>query len=426
MHRNLTARLSLMSFLQFFVWGAWYTSIAVYMTAEGMETVTFWAFTAQPIGAIISPFFLGLIADRYFSTEKVLGVMHLLSGAFLLMAPQFEGAPWLFIAMIVLHQLAYTPTLGLSNSLAFHHIPDPEKDFPKIRVWGTFSWVFAGLFISFVLSRLAPGGIAERTALPLYTAGIAGLLLGLYSFTLPHTPPAAAGQRVSARSILGVDAYRQLRSPSFNAFLISSLLICIPLAAYYNFTQLYLGAANVQNIAATQTLGQMSEMVFMVLMPFFFRRLGVKWMLLVGMLAWAARYALFTLAAPGAVFWMIALGIILHGICYDFFFVTGQIYVDKKANPAIRSQAQGMLVFVTYGVGMLIGAQLAGRLYNVFLGDQQALTMGQWSQFWMVMGAMSAVVAVFFALVFHEKVGRPGSTASENAPGAVPVGGPGL
>ena len=217
MHQNLTARLSLMSFLQFFVWGAWYTSIAVYMTAEGMETVTFWAFSAQPIGAIISPFFLGLIADRYFSTEKVLGVMHLLSGAFLLLAPQFVGAPLLFIAMLMLHQLAYTPTLGLSNSLAFHHIPDPERDFPRIRVWGTFSWVFAGLFISFVLSRLAPGGTAEQTALPLYSAGIAGLLLGLYSFTLPHTPPPAAGQRVSARAILGVDAFQQLRSPSFFA-----------------------------------------------------------------------------------------------------------------------------------------------------------------------------------------------------------------
>lgn len=402
MHSGLTARLSLLSFLQFFVWGAWYTSIAVYMSAVGMGTLTFWAFTAQPIGALISPFFLGLVADRYFSTERVLGVMHLLSGAFLILAPQFEGAPPLFIAMLILHQLAYTPTLGLSNSLAFHHIDNPEKDFPRIRVWGTFSWVFAGLFISFFLSRLAPGGIAEQTPLPLYSAGVIGILLGLYSFTLPHTPPPAAGQRVSVRSLLGVDAFRQLRSPSFNAFLVSSLLICIPLAAYYNFTQLFLGAAGVQNIAATQTMGQMSEMVFMVLMPFFFRRLGVKWMLLVGMLAWAARYALFAVAAPGAVFWMIALGIILHGICYDFFFVTGQIYVDRKASPAFRSQAQGMLVFVTYGIGMLIGAQLSGRLYNLFLAGDTALSMGEWSQFWMIMGGMATAVAIFFAFVFRE------------------------
>ena len=424
MHRNLTARLSLLSFLQFYVWGAWYTSIAVYMATHGMETVTFWAFTAQPIGALISPFFLGLIADRYFSTEKVLGVLHLISGACLLLAPQFAGAPVLFIAMLMLHQLAYTPTLGLSNSLAFHHIPDPEKDFPKIRVWGTFSWVFAGLFISFVLSRVATGGIAEQTPLPLYTAGIAGVLLGFYSFTLPHTPPPAAGQKVSARAILGVDAYRQLRSPSFNAFLLSSLLICIPLAAYYNFTQLYLGAAGVEIIAATQTMGQMSEMVFMLLMPFFFRRLGVKWMLLVGMLAWAARYALFTAAAPNAVFWMIALGIILHGICYDFFFVTGQIYVDKKANPGIRSQAQGMLVFVTYGIGMLIGAQLSGRLYNVFLDGGTVLSMPDWARFWMIMGAMATVVAIFFALVFHEKVDQP-KVVAEKRSDAVPVGGSG-
>ncbi|MEZ4699957.1 MAG: MFS transporter [Rhodothermales bacterium] len=403
MHSNLTSRLSLLSFLQFFVWGAWYTSIAVYMSTVGMGTVTFWAFTAQPIGALISPFFLGLIADRYFSTEKVLGVMHLLSGMFLLLAPQFEGQPVLFIAMIMLHQLAYTPTLGLSNSLAFHHIPDPEKDFPKIRAWGTFSWIFAGLIMfPFILKPLAGGGVPEQTPMPLYAAGIAGILLGLYSFTLPHTPPPAAGQKVSVRSLLGIDAFQQLKSPSFIAFIVSSMLICIPLAAYYNFTQLFLGATGVENIAATQTLGQVSEMVFMLLMPLFFRRLGVKWMLLVGMLAWAVRYALFALAAPASVFWMIAAGIILHGICYDFFFVTGQIYIDKLANPSIRSQAQGMLVFATYGIGMLIGAQLSGRLFNSFMGDGTTLSMASWTQFWTIMGAMAIVVAVFFGFVFRE------------------------
>ena len=423
---SLTARLSLLSFLQFFVWGAWYTSIAVYMSTEGMGTVTFWAFTAQPIGALVSPFFLGLIADRYFSTEKVLGVMHLLSGAFLILAPQFEGQPVLFISMLILHQLAYTPTLGLSNSLAFHHIADPEKDFPKIRVWGAFSWVFAGLFISFVLSRFAEGGIAEATPLPLYSAGIAGILLGFYSFSLPHTPPPAAGVAVTTRSILGIDAFKQLASPSFYAFMISSLLICIPLAAYYNFTQLYLASAGVQNIAATQTMGQISEMAFMVMMPLFFRKLGVKWMLLVGMLAWSARYALFSLGAPESVFWMIALGIILHGICYDFFFVTGQIYIDKKATPGIRSQAQGMLVFVTYGIGMLIGAQLAGRMYNGFLEPgAEALTMPAWAQFWAILGVMALVVAVFFGLVFRDKVDQS-KQATEHLPGALPVAEPGL
>ncbi len=404
MHSNLTSRLSLLSFLQFFVWGAWYTSIAVYMSTVGMGTVTFWAFTAQPIGALISPFFLGLIADRYFSTEKVLGVMHLLSGMFLLLAPQFESSPAMFIAMIILHQLAYTPTLGLSNSLAFHHIENPERDFPKIRAWGTFSWIFAGLVMfPFILKPMVDGGVPEQTPLPLYAAGIAGILLGFYSFTLPHTPPPGAGQKVSVRSLLGIDAFQQLKSPSFIAFIVSSMLICIPLAAYYNFTQLFLGAAGVENIAATQTLGQVSEMVFMLLMPFFFRRLGVKWMLLVGMLSWAVRYALFALAAPESVFWMIAGGIILHGICYDFFFVTGQIYIDRLANPAIRSQAQGMLVFATYGIGMLIGAQLSGRLFNSFLGSATTLSMANWSLFWSIMGAMAIVVAIFFGFLFKEK-----------------------
>ncbi|MBW3630087.1 MAG: MFS transporter, partial [Gemmatimonadetes bacterium] len=310
--------------------------------------------------------------------------------------------------------------------LAFHHIADPEKDFPKIRVWGAFSWVFAGLFISFVLSRFAEGGIAEATPLPLYSAGIAGIILGIYSFSLPHTPPPAAGVAVTTRSILGIDAFKQLASPSFYAFMISSLLICIPLAAYYNFTQLYLASAGVENIAATQTMGQISEMAFMVMMPLFFRRLGVKWMLLVGMLAWSARYALFSLGAPGAVFWMIALGIILHGICYDFFFVTGQIYIDKKATPGIRSQAQGMLVFVTYGIGMLIGAQLAGRMYNGFLEPgAEALTMPAWGQFWAILGVMALLVAVFFGLVFRDRVDQ-GKQATEHLPGAVPVGEPGL
>jgi nucleoside transporter len=421
-HSSLVPRLSILSFLQFFVWGGWYTSIAVYMSAHGMETVTYWAFTAQPIGALISPFFLGLIADRYFSTEKVLGVMHLLSGTMLILAPQFEGKPALFIAFIILHQLCYTPTLGLSNSLTFHHIPNPEKDFPKIRVWGAMSWVVAGLFISFVLSRFATGGIAEATPWPLYMSGIAGVILGFYSFTLPHTPPPAAGQKVTARTIVGIDAFKQMASPSFYAFMISSLLICIPLAAYYNFAQLYLSAAQVKNIAATQTMGQMCEMGFIIAMPFFFRKLGVKRMLLLGMAAWATRYALFAIAAPSGIFWMIVIGIVIHGMCYDFFFVTGQIYIDKKATPAIRSQAQGMLVFVTYGIGMFIGAQLAGNLFNTFLAGRPALPLADWARFWTIMAGMAAVVAVFFAIVFRDKVGTEEDDVTARLPLAEPGG----
>ncbi|MGH7444927.1 MAG: MFS transporter, partial [Longimicrobiales bacterium] len=321
----MNIRLGFMMFLQFFIWGAWYTTVAVFMTSSGMETLTHWPFTVNPIAAIVAPFFLGLVADRYFATEKVLGVLHLLGAGFLLLAPTTVENPTIFIVVLLLYNLCYMPTLALSNSLAFHHIADQERQFPLIRVFGTIGWIVAGLFISFILDDFVGGGLPEQTPLPLYTAAAASLLLGIYSFTLPHTPPRAAGERVSPGSILGVDALRTLGSPSFYVFIISSLLISIPLAAYYNFTQLFLGAAGVENIAATQTLGQMSEVVFMLLMPFFFVRLGVKWMLVVGMGAWVVRYVLFALAAPTGTFSLIAAGILLHGICYDFFFVTGQI-----------------------------------------------------------------------------------------------------
>lgn len=410
-------QLSLMMFLQFFIWGAWYTTIAVYMTAEGMENLTHWPYTVNPVAAIVAPFFLGLIADRYFATEKVLAVLHLLGGVLLLFAPQLTGNPTLFILLLLLYNLCFMPTLGLANSLAFHQLEDQEKQFPLIRVFGTIGWIVAGLFISFILSSYTEGP-AEATSLPLQTAGIASLLLGVFSFSLPHTPPQAAGQPVSARTIAGLDAFKQLGSRSFYIFIISSLLICIPLAAYYNFTQLYLPAAGFENIAGTQSLGQVSEVAFMLLIPVFFRRLGVKWMLLVGMIAWVARYLLFAFAAPEAITWMILGGILLHGICYDFFFVTGQIYVDKKSTPAIRGQAQGFLVLVTYGVGMLIGAQIAGWIFNGFLGDAQALTLDQWKSFWYVPAALAAGVAIFFALAFNEK-----QRMTEPETGKVPVEG---
>ncbi len=410
---NTKTRLGIMMFLQFFVWGAWYTSIAVYMTAEGMGDLTHWPFTVNPIAAIAAPFFLGLVADRYFSTEKVLGVLHLLGGMVLLTVPQFSGTPVLFVLLLLLYNLCYMPTLGLANSIAFHNIVDQEKHFPLIRVFGTIGWIVAGLVVSLVLRQFVTGGaLPEQTPMPLYMAALMSIVLGLYSFSLPHTPPPAAGERVSLRSIVGLDALKALGSTPFYVFLGASLLISIPLAAYYNFTQLFLEATGFQNIASTQTLGQMSEVIFMLLMPLFFVRLGVKWMLVAGMGAWVLRYALFALAAPGEIFWMIILGILLHGICYDFFFVTGQIYVDKKSTPAIRGQAQGMLVLVTYGLGMLIGAQAAGNLFNAFLGGADTLTLGQWRQFWFIPAAFAAVIMVGFALLFNDRVDRGGTTAA--------------
>ena len=402
MKNTINIRLGFMMFLQFFIWGAWYTSIAVYMTAQGMGSLTNWPYTVNPIAAIAAPFFLGLIADRFFATERVLSFLHLAGGVVLLLVPQFSGNPVAFILGLLVYNLCYMPTLGLANSLAFHHITDQEKTFPRIRVFGTIGWITAGLGVSFVLGRVL-GTVAESTAAPLYTAGIASIILGVFCLSLPHTPPSAKGRKVSIGSILGLDAFRELGSRPFYVFLLSSFLICIPLAAYYNFTQLFLGAAGVTNIAGTQTIGQMSEVAFMLLMPFFFARLGVKWMLIVGMLAWAARYALFALGAPEQVQWMVIGGIALHGICYDFFFVTGQIYVDKKSSPSVRGQAQGMLVLVTYGVGMLIGAQIAGLTYNRFLQDSAALTPAQWQSFWWIPAGFALVVLAIFAALFRDR-----------------------
>jgi nucleoside transporter len=415
---SINARLSIMMFLQFFVWGAWYVTIGNYMTAIGMADLTHWPYTVNPIAAIVAPFFLGLVADRYFATEKVLAVLHLLGGAVMLLLPQASGNATVFILLLLFYNLCYMPTLGLANSLSFHNIHDQEKQFPLIRVFGTIGWIVAGLFIGFVLGRFTDGVLPDRTPLPLYTTGIASLFLGFYSFTLPHTPPPAAGEKMSVRSILGLDAFARLGSRSFYIFIVSSLLICIPLAAYYNFAPIF--AANavydqdttnalidvLPNPSSLMSLGQMSEVAFMLLMPLLFSRLGVKWMLAIGMAAWVLRYVLFASGAPDAVFWMIAAGILLHGVCYDFFFVTGQIYVDKKSTPAIRGQAQGFLVFITYGVGMFIGAQVAGSVYNRFLGGGSALNLQTWQTFWYVPAVFALAILTFFVLAFREDVDR--------------------
>ncbi len=404
---STSARLSVMMFLQFFIWGAWYVTIGNYMTAEGMADLTHWPYTVNPIAAIVAPFFLGLVADRYFATEKVLGVLHILGGVIMFLTPAMTGNPTVFIVMLLLYNLCYMPTLGLSNTLAFANIEDQEKQFPLIRVFGTIGWIVAGLFISFGLSALVGGDrLPDETAYPLYTTAIASILLGMYSFSLPHTPPAAPGKPFSARDILGIDALKQLQSRPFMIFLISSFLICIPLAAYYNFAPIFVNAAEISNPAATLSLGQVSEVLFMLLMPFFFRRLGVKWMLVVGMGAWVLRYAFFALAAPMGIFWMILMGIVLHGICYDFFFVTGQIYVDKKATADIRGQAQGMLVLVTYGLGMFIGAQIAGNVFNSFLAGADALTPDQWQSFWWIPAAFAGAIMLFFTFTFKDEVDR--------------------
>lgn len=392
-------------FLQYFIWGAWYTSVAVYMTESGMGDLTHWPFTVNPVAAIIAPFFIGFIADRYFATEKVLGILHLLGASFMIATPFTSGIPVLFILFLLGYNLCYMPTMSLANTLAFRNIDDQKNEFPIIRVFGTIGWIVAGFVVSFGLGSLVVGDLRpEQTALPLYLSAFTSILLGIYSFTLPHTPPETEETSTSIKSILGFDVMKELGNRSFYVFLISSMLISIPLAAYFNFTQVFLSDAGFTNIAATQTIGQMSEVLFMVLMPFFFIRLGVKWMLAVGMFTWVIRYALFAIGSPEPISWMIIFGIALHGVCYDFFFVTGYIYTDIKSSNRIRGQAQGLLILLTYGVGMLIGAQLTGLTYNFYLGNAANLSLDQWFSFWWIPSLLAAGVLAFFVILFKEKV----------------------
>ena len=364
-----SARLSVMMLLQFFVWGAWYVTAPRYLTTIGFTGGDVgWTYSVGPIAGIISPFFLGMIADRFFATERVLGAMHLLGAAAMFGAVQLMGAeepsPTMINLLFFGHVLAYYPTLSLTNTLALRNMEDAEKQFPLIRVFGTLGWILAGL----VLGALAWGDSINM----FYMTILAGALLGVYSFTLPHTPPPSAGKKITAGELIGKDAFVLFQRPSFLVFMVCSMLICIPLAFYYQMAERVVAQAGLLAPPSKMTFGQMSEVFFMIVMPVFFARLGVKWMLFVGMLAWVIRYALFAFGAPDGVAWMIIFGVLLHGICYDFFFVTGQIYTDKVADENIRAQAQGMLVLFTLGVGMLIGAQVAGRIEEAYTPAETA------------------------------------------------------
>ena len=391
MSPRINTRLGLMMFLEFFIWGAWYVTVGNYMTEIGLTGVIYWAYTVSPIAAVVSPFFLGMVADRFFATEKVLALLHFLGGLAILAAPSATHSAVLFILLLLLHVLFYMPTLGLANSLAFHHIEDQEKTFPRIRVFGTLGWIAANVLVSAVLG-------ADATPIPLYIAGAASILMAVYSLTLPHTPPPAAGTRPTFRAIAGLDALSKLSSRPFHIFIWSSLLICIPLSAYYAYAPVYVSASGFESPAFQMSFGQMSEVLFMVAMPLFFSRLGVKWMLVTGMAAWVLRYFLFASAATRGNHALILLGILLHGICYDFFFVTGQVYIDKKSTDDIRGQAQGFLVLVTYGVGMLLGAQVSGWVFNALVPDPNVLA--SWQRFWFLPGAFALGVMLFFAAYF--------------------------
>ncbi len=359
MFSGTKARLGGMMFLQFFIWGAWFVGAPLYLVKIGFGGSDLgWTYAVGPLACIVSPFFVGMVADRFFATERILCVLHLAAAGFMLLAASqmdaaSPAAPATINLIILAHTLCYFPTLALTNSLALHHVSDSQNEFPLIRVFGTIGWIAAGFSLAWI-------GWGDRLEM-FHLTGVSGILMGLYCLTLPHTPPPSKGKQMSWRGLVGADAFELFRNPSFTVFMLSTFLICIPLAFYFQLAAKAVSLAGITDVTQAMSYGQVSEIVFMLLMPLFFRRLGVKWMLAIGMLAWVTRYALFAIGTPSAVIWMMYGGIVLHGICYDFLFVTGQIYTDKVARKEIRAQAQGMLVLFTLGLGMLIGARVAGE-----------------------------------------------------------------
>jgi nucleoside transporter len=393
---KLTTRLqlSVMMFLNFFIWGAWFVTMGTYLITEihASDKDVAKAYGTQALGAIAAPFIIGLIADKFFSAQKILGVLHLIGAGLMYYIYTLDNFSAFFPVLLV-YMILFMPTLALVNAVSFKQMQSPEKEFSNIRVLGTIGWIVAGLLIGWLAweqkSKL------ENTFL---LTAILSLILGIFSFTLPNTPPPKAGTKTSFGEIIGVDALKLLKEKNFLIFFISSLLICIPLAFYYQETNIYLNEIKVEGAAGKMAFGQMSEMLFMFTMPWFFRRLGVKKMLLVGMAAWTIRYLCFGYGDAGSGMWLLYLGIILHGVCYDFFFVTGQIYTDERAGERIRSSAQGMITLATYGVGMLIGFWVAG-----LVASKYALPGGghDWKSIWMVPAIIALVILVLFLLLFR-------------------------
>jgi len=404
MKRSVQIRLGAMMFLQYFVWGAWYVTLGTWLASSlhfsGQQIA--WAAGTTAIGAIISPFFVGLIADRWFATQKLLGVLHLVGSAILWLSSEQSSFGPLYFGVLG-YCLCYMPTLALTNSLAFRQMQLPQQEFGPIRVFGTIGWIVAGLLVGQL-------GI-EATAIPMRLAASSSLLLGLYCFTLPDTRPLASAGRLRLGQIIPREAIQLFRGRSMAIFALASFLICIPLQFYYAFTNLYLNEIGVHNAAGKMTGGQMSELVCMLLIPWFFRRLGVKYMLGVGMLAWALRYFLFALGDTEARIWMIYVGILLHGICYDFFFVVGQIYIDRESPAALRAATQGLITLLTYGAGMLVGSWASGRIVDHFAQAGVGGVSGHdWAAIWTVAGGASALVLVLFLITFSESINRSAAT----------------
>jgi nucleoside transporter len=394
MKTGIRIQLSLMMFMEFFIWGGWFVTMGTYLKSlPGTTDVQIGlAYGTQALGAIIAPFIIGLIADRFFPAQRILGVLHLAGAVLLYFAstqPDFSS----FYPVILIYMIIYMPTLALVNAVSFKQMSSPEKQFSLIRVWGTIGWIVAGLIIGW-LAWEKKGMLVHTFQL----TAIVSAAMGLFSFILPNTPPPKAGTKASFAEIIGLDALGLLKDKNFLVFFICSILICIPLAFYYQETNIFLNDLNISGAAAKMSMGQMSETIFMFLMPWFFMRFGIKNMLLIGMAAWVLRYLLFGFGDADSGIWMLYAGIILHGICYDFFFVTGQIYTEERAGERIRSSAQGMITLATYGVGMLIGFWFAG-----YIADYYSTADGyNWKNIWLVPAAIAAVVLLIFLILFRD------------------------